>query len=394
MQGLTNGQAYCGELNLAEVTLTLNNWRFVEVEFGFLSMQPEDSAKDVLEKLRKEDKDRFAQELQKQRDTLREKVRNELKSHPDIGEVGDLFNKSEAEKPIIKFSQRNAAFPPLLAILHLPVRLQTIEKELLILGVPSERFVIIFDGSLLLIGIPSSKAEHMLGFADARDRILELVGNAEKFKTIAPCVSRSSLLVVNGRAGSVKVPEYFTPYKLMRNVSLKEAAKIVYLRLAGILSSYYHVCEDAQEAVLISTKISSEEGQILQLVKDFLSTRFYQVLKRHSIGKTVRARMTVILELLAEHGLLSAGLSEDRPSFESILHEDRLLNDFLTRADWKDFTEPGTVDSETALAVIDHVQSETQTSEMISVTIWAGVVGAITGAVVGSLFTLVISRLI
>ncbi len=101
-------------------------------------------------------------------------------------------------------------------------------------------------------------------------------------------------------------------------------------------------------------------------------------------------KITAILEMLSEHRQLSSQVSGDLKDFEDYLHEDELLQDLLTKMKWKDYVEPDRfVDNESAMAIIDHVRSEVQSSGIMSVTVWAAIIGAL----LGSLVTLLVTRI-
>jgi hypothetical protein len=65
------------------------------------------------------------------------------------------------------------------------------------------------------------------------------------------------------------------------------------------------------------------------------------------------------------------------------------MNYFMERESWKNDLEVQDIDTSSLLAAIEHARSETQTAQLVSITIWAAIVGAIAG----SLMTLILSRI-
>jgi hypothetical protein len=77
-------------------------------------------------------------------------------------------------------------------------------------------------------------------------------------------------------------------------------------------------------------------------------------------------------------------------SFKEQLLDEQLIREFLEEQDWAEDVKIEEADSNTALATIEHIRSEIETAGIVSITIWAALIGAI----VGSVLTLVLSRLI
>jgi hypothetical protein len=261
--------------------------------------------------------------------------------------------------------------------------------------IATARFVVAFDGSLLLIGILDPVPEDYGRAFDARDRFIEILQKTAGFETIAPCLARSSLLLRVKGDDTISSADYVTSLVVTKNSDLKFAMKIAWLRLVELEFGFYGLCQIShREREIALVTIPSEENRLLENVKEFLSTRFFQIRKRRSISMKVRTQTTSILSLLSEHRLRTSLLSEEVAGFEERLPHNGLLKDLLMKNDWKDFVDPGVLDSESALAIVDHARSEMQAYGTISVTIWAAILGALLGSLVGFLLTLVIPRLV
>lgn len=296
----------------------------------------------------------------------------------EIIEIRELFEKKELERPEVRFGLLIARFRPLMMTLQLPKRLQEIDNAFL--GESAERFFLVLDGQLLFIGAVSSGIKSMLGYPDVRDKLTELLGKATTFRIIPPAVTRAGFLVANARTSRKKL-RWEACQQLAKRTSARRAMQIIYLLHAFRLNRFYALANMSHRLDRMRREIGKTQAELLTLVRDFLLTSFYQVPKRHSSSKKIHMMIGAVLELMSRHKSLSQTFQDYMGWLEEILRDDELMRKFLEQEDWKADVKPQGLDSETTLAIIEHTRSEMEASGLVSVSLWAAVVGAIAGSI-------------
>lgn len=71
-------------------------------------------------------------------------------------------------------------------------------------GVDAEKFVVMLDGTLLLVGALSPLGKRVTGFLDGFEKIIEMIGGICRFEYLGPNAPPSALCVVNA-SGNVYV---------------------------------------------------------------------------------------------------------------------------------------------------------------------------------------------
>jgi len=376
------------------------SWEFVELRFGGLNFRYSDIEKRVGKagytvedlsldfarlKKRTEEVDEQYKQLSKETTKIRKAVLEELSKRTEISAVSDLFDQKEVERPGFKHLLIGP-FAPLVAILQLPERFQDIDKSLP--GKHAEKFMMIFDGRMIFFGAVSTEQEIVLGFPDARDKLLEIISKAATLDMVPPIVTRAGILVANSMPQKALSKR---PWKacinLWKHSTMKTALKIAYISLAYQLSKFYNAASVSNNCLRICAQIRSEQGTLLSLMRDFASTRVHQVRRRRSIANLIRVSMANLLNHMSEYNQLAANHQNMIERIEAALRDDNVLRSFMEQEMWKRDVELDSFSSETVLALIEHARSEIETSGLVSITMWAAIVGALAGAIVAAVLT-------
>lgn len=360
--------------------LSDSSWRYLDVGFGGLFLKPKSS---------------------KALGTLRASVHDCLDSVTEISEVTDLFDSGGTYDQYTHGNRVvSLSFPPLIATVSLPYALQPISKEYGY-GQQAAKFVIIVDGTFLIIAAVCAAHDYIVSFPDVRDKIVEILTRTCKAEIIPPNVIFDHLRVENkGKdlsRGSFASKE--PVLHLKNSSSIKHALRAVYSNLARELLAFYYLAGILDEDLILADVISKKESKLLDEVRKFLGTRLLQIFRRRSIAKGVRLQINELLLLLSAHSYNLGAYAYQQARIESFLQEQELAWKLLDSgsARWKTLLGPaGTVDTAYTLAMIEHAQSEVQTSAIMSITIWAAVVGAIVGSIIAALgyATAVLSKLL
>jgi hypothetical protein len=273
---------------------------------------------------------------------------------------------------------------PIVVLLKLPRQVQSIRKKGEH-GRVREDFVIVLDGELLLIAGLCSPGDYVAGFPDVRDRMIELLRHTCQPAIVPPNVMGTHLCVLNGETPKPLRPSSKRCVLQMGHLSsVREAMQTVYATLYRELRRFYDARSIALSDVALARKISGGEYGLLKNLGEFNSTRVWQIWTRHRIGRALRRGIADLLLMLSTHRSHLEELSRERGMIETLLQENSDASDFVEHNFWKTLLSGEVTKADTTLAIIEHAQSEMQTSGIMSVTVWAAVVGA----VVASLFVL------
>jgi hypothetical protein len=344
-----------------------------------------------------DDKEKTARSM-KELENLRKAIVARLRERSEISEVQDLFEAgvgigdSIINSYTLSSDFEEASFPPIIAVLQLPARLQHIELGLLAgTGARvSEKFVILLDGESMFISAPARTPEMVLGFADARDKIKEILGDVTKFETVAPTPSRVALRLVNGTQEGSQITQSEATLRLDRVTKLKDAIQLVYVGLKSTVDDFYSLLKQVNKEDRVVSAITDDGAKLLAAITDLHTTQLYHFLKRRSTMKEMRSRITAILGSLSLYSSVMQQISEDRNRLVRDLKDDELVRDLLEKNEWEREARTAKVDSQSALAIVEHARSEIELSGIVSITIWA----ALAGAIIGSLLTFLVSKLI
>lgn len=327
---------------------------------------------------------------------VRKRLQTELENCPEVSEVTDPYSKEDSTIGVglgistLGKSEFSGTFSPLVAVLQLPARMQPIARQIPF-GTPVDRFVIVLDGTILLLGGLCFPGEYVSGFPDARDKISEIIKKICRVEIVAPNVAPRHLSVVVGRkiSGNMRPPVL----RLERPQAVRRAMQILYQRLAFPLKIFYTARITAEKDDELVRKIGVSENEMLGQLGSFIDSRFYDVLRRRSISKEIRTSITFVFGLLTEHGECSESVMSDILDIQDRLENDELVRAWLEGNKWKEKLEIQAVDRRSLLAIVEHVRGEIQTSGMLSATIWGGIVGAIVGGMVATFGPMVVGFL-
>jgi hypothetical protein len=363
---------------VAEARSQNSSWQYLELRFGGLIVPKAVRRRHgKTREERKKENEKITSELLE----VRKEIRRYLSGKPEIIEIRELFEKEEREKPVVRFGLRIARFPPLMITLQLPRRLQEIDN--VFLGESAERFFLVFDGRLLFIGAVSSGIKSMRGYPDVRDKLTELIGKATTFRIVPPNVTRAGFLVANGKTpmSSRKKLRWDARQQLASQSSIRRAMQIMYLLHAFKLNYFYMLANVKLKLDRMRRKVGKTQAELLTLARDFVLTSFYQIPKRYASSRKIRMNIGSVLELMSRHKSLSQTFQDRMGWFEKVLRDDDLMRKFLEQEGWKNDLRCQGLDSETTLAIIEHTRSEMETSGLVSVSLWAAIVGAIAASI-------------
>jgi hypothetical protein len=318
-------------------------------------------------------------------------VRGCLEQRSEISKVTDLLSESESPAVRVAIEQGDKTiaevFRPLICILQFPSRLQELE----LYEASAERFVIALNGVLVFYGavFPKNKPAQA-DFPSVRERVIEILQKNCNVKVVPPNIALGELCVFNkGIKPTSDQGDYAVPVHLARRVTLRDAMRFVYKRFRGILTSFYLLNLTVEESDDAVRSIRLQERDLLVSLRDLLSTRAINVFKRRRIANAIQLGTTALLELLSTNASFSSRLGNEQLQFKKELMSDGVAISLLGKSHWDECVTGQTVDKDSLLALVQHVQSETQTSRIVSVTVWAAIVGSIVGALVYAVLALV-----
>ena len=380
-----------------EVRLDDKHWRFIESHFGGLrvvfpdlELTTSSSESELEEELydtsrRQEifaEQRRLEQTYQDESNKLRERIQKELETRPEVIGVSDLFDAEELE--VVETSP----FLPLVVTVQLPKRFQLLERERV--GVETaERFFIVFDGSLILFSAASTGENVMRGFLDAREKLFDILFKIGRFEVVPPNITRAGFLIVNGK--KKQEPSDFPCEALLQigwSVSVKTALKIAYSEMWYAMSEFYDTASTVRDTRKLSVRIAKEEQELFSSMGELASSKWHHVRSRRRVSELIRIRAASLLKSMSEYRGVSGRIGKEIQDLEESMKDDELLNVFMEAESWKSDLEVPDLDTGSLLAAVEHARSETQTAQLVSITLWA----AIAGAIAGGVMTLLLSR--
>jgi hypothetical protein len=333
---------------------------------------------------------------QREQTEFRQIVRSCLEKCPEISEIADLGRQPKNVRIKITHSDVIAEiFNPLICVLQLPARFQDWQEMLPDHAKLPETFVVVLDGVLMLVGAISPRNKpslSLLSFPSVRDKIVEILQKCCVVDIVPPNIVPEELCVSKGviKRGTVKdgVPFALTRAK---GYTLRNAITAVHSYFTGILRSFYLLNHTVRESDKVVHEIRAEEGTLLDNLRGFLSVGPIHVFKRRSIGKKMQLQVATLLGLLSKHTDFSVRVTTERLDFEKQLLDYSTAKVLLEQGGWRHYSTGQTIDKSSVLSIIEYTQGETQTSRMLSMTMWAAIVGSVAGALMYALLTLATS---
>jgi hypothetical protein len=358
---------------MAAFDLRLDNtrWKQLRIAFGGLFLTS-----------RTDRRDKGSEDID-----FRQVVRQCLEKCPEISQIVDVGGgDDETDLPGDTIAE---LFPPLICVLQLPLRLQ----EQVVTHRAAEKFAVLLDGTLMVLAAVCSSedllGDTLAGFPEVRERIVDILQKDCSVKVVPPNVARAPLLLSNGGVeAKIAAKSRGVPFRLTNTRTIGDALTTAYLRVKSAFMSFYLLNLSVQESDDVTIDIRVQEENLLETLRDLLSTRAIRVLKRHSLAKRIQLQIARLLELLSKHSSSSSGLAKERSDLKKELLSDDTARSLLEQSDWEDYATEQNVDRDSTLAMIEFAQGETQTSRIVSVTIWAAVVGSIVGALMYAMLTL------
>ena len=161
--------------------------------------------------------------------------------------------------------------------------------------------------------------------------------------------------------------------------------QIVYNALEHELSLFYIGQEYKLNNQEILDKIHRNRRELLSALTKLSTVNAFDIWRRRHVTKEINLKITTLLENLTENGHYLEQLSQERRALDELLKQNLTAKTFLERNLWEVELEGGKADLQSTLAMVEHARSETQASGVVSITIWAAIVGALAATV----FTLV-----
>jgi hypothetical protein len=185
-------------------------------------------------------------------------------------------------------------------------------------------------------------------------------------------------------------PKNGAPFTLTRakGYTLRNAITAVHSYFKVILRSFYLLNHTVRESDKVVHEIRNKERALLENLRGFLSIGPIHIFKRRSIGKQMRLQVAALLGLLSKHTDFYARAATERLDFEKELLDYDAARVLLEEGGWRDYSTGQTIDKSSVLSIIEYTQGETQTSRMLSMTMWAAIVGSVVGALMYALLTL------
>jgi hypothetical protein len=326
---------------------------------------------------------------------LKEQLLSKLRSHREVSSVVDL-GKDKIIKVYVR-TFHGGTFAPLVGTLELPAKQQEFAYAFQQSGEPlelAEKFVFVVDGQLLLIGAECKTIEEFAGISLAgpsvRDKIKELIGEAARYETVGPLPAHIPFLVSSSDAPNWVSQTRSVFLKLKNSMSTQQAIAEVYDRVHFRLSDFYNMRCESDQVLDLSGQIGDAQTKLLDMLVNLLGSRWFELPKRIQTIAQIRKEIADLLRLLSLHSSRSHNLQNDITRLEqqiirdSALHEaspERIADEALAKLYWKDHTKVSEIDSNSILTVVEHVRSEIQVTQNLTVTFWAALVGAVVGSI-------------
>lgn len=320
---------------------------------------------------------------------LRTRIKLELEKHPEVIEVEDLVRPKPSHEFIgVREDSIDTAFAPLIATFDLPADRTEFQGSV----DRAERYLVVINGSIVIYAADASRLG--VDFPSLRDKITEILQPVIEPEIVPPNTS-GEILLLNGPRPQTTSGRPETNLQLTDQVTVKVAMGAFYQAAETMLRFFYDLRKEVESSRTLADDVIEKEGALLDLMRDFNSTPFHQIRKRHSINAQMHLIVAELLLTLSKYSMLSLQVSREAHELDKMLADasNSAARKALEESDWKEHVELSPFDRDAALSIIEQARSEMETSGMISATLWSALLGAIVGALVGALMALATSKL-
>lgn len=322
-----------------------------------------------------------SEKMKKAEEEARRSIVGVLNNCGDIANIKDLYAKTPS---IIGFN-------PIVFNLRVPSSLQEATRRHLQeqMSADVEDFTLVYDGGIVMVAAICPIHKRPWGVYDARDRFEELLRKVYEFESIPPCLTHEA--VVFAEKELEKIESFRDIYvRIPPNVEVFSVLQRLYLSLNKELWSFYMACDKKVKIDENVMNIRILESGIVENLKNFMLTEWYQTLKKRRIMRKIRLDCIEILRRLSDYTLLVQVTKKTRAKIEEDMVHNDLFEKLVQRVNFDEYTEPETIDVNSLMRLFEHVRSELETYSVN----FSVVISALIGAVIGSILTIIASHLL
>lgn len=326
-------------------------------------------------------------EIQREYDETYKKTLNKLRSR-----IVDLLNRSGEVTGISDMFKEAPEFRlnPIMFVMHLPVSLQKFQAEEPDRAVV-EDFLVIYDGTILMVCAACSSEERPMGVYDVRDRFLSMMKSiVHGLEMTPPCLTHKAIVYANQPEEVRKSYPGDIYVKMNSKETFFNALQSLYMRIIDEMESFYEACYTCEKTIKTVEEINKHESNLIVSLREFLATTWRKPIKRTKVVSQMKTHSVNILDKLSEYSSLTRELKEDLSLVEEARAHNSLFGKFIDNVVLDEYTKPETVDTDSLIRVIEHVRSETESyGSFVS-----SFISTLVGAIIGSALTILVSYLL
>jgi len=340
--------------------------------------EPQKQSQDKQEPAQKSQAELFSDKYKEEVLLERTNMIEGLNKSSEVHDVSDLYVDLPSEM----------LYNPIFFRLHLPLSLQKPDyirsksDNALI-----EDFECVYAGDVLFISALCDIDKEPYGAFDVRDRIIKILKKIAKIEVIPPCLySRPVTFAMKGEVTPQK--ELFSPFEITTATESKVLMRELHKMIGYELEAFYDINSFAKDVGSLVDKIQDKTSNLLRsMVRP--SKKSWK--RRFGFGTSERRR--AIIDILADvtQCQYSNNLRKRNMKNFQMFWRTSPITKFLNPKDIKFYGEPSQeLDMESILKSLELVRSEldSYTSNRVAI------LSALTGAVVGSIVTLILSQIL
>ena len=319
--------------------------------------------------------------------TARQKVVKALRESPEFSEVGDLFHEDPYKGIVIP-----GTFAPIFFIYNLPNKVQAPEGEM---RAAVGKFNFVYNGKLLIVAGFCEPDKEMSGLSEAVTKVSEAMARSGyEFHPLSPSptlqsvdigvVSMSSTptsAALNDTASGGGRPSVLTSAPR----SVPGVLQSLYAKSFQYLMPFYSMKEQSDEAEALMQTIEAHRGTVLELMREYNQSRWYNVLRKMRLRRLLRGHCLSLTEKIGRVDALSSSITRGVNLLESELQLDPRLRVALERGPgWKGFL-PHDFDTKPIMDMVTRTSDEISRRDMTLTVAWVAVLSAAVGGVVAYL---------
>lgn len=244
-----------------------------------------------------------------------------------------------------------------------------------------------------MVAAPCDLDKYPFGVFDARARALKILQSIANVKMVAPCLyPKPASLALEGDREKLEATKWSgLILSTQKPTEVKKLLRELYTKIRWDLGQFFDACCWTRDIDDNIEKIVDHQSQLLANIRDFLTADWKQIRRKRNLIDQCRRDMAGILEEISRYShdvnVLVVKCRDLKRYYDTIgTHFTKLVS----KRSLDYYTEPLlSLDIDSIMKTVEHVRSELETYSLSMSELLSGLVGA----VIGSIITLVASRL-